>query len=264
MTKAVFEFFERLADEFDGKDEFFCGIGQLQERDGGPTTLLLELRGELRLNDDLDVIPEAVKVIREHFAQKGQTPPFKYDRASGRFYDPNIEYLRFVRTCKELRSIGTQAQRFELAILERLSQRLEGEIHRVGAPRERLKSREQFNKHLAANFGFKSPVALGHDKDAGFDLLWKIPLGSHPFIPIVSIQCKNGNYNSDQAASSICASSTSLTQHCYLHREAHLNCVVFNDYLNQAAEFPKGVAYVPIGLSDLVNSQPAAHQAVRI
>jgi hypothetical protein len=49
----------------------------------------------------------------------------------------------------------------ELIILGRLSVRLNGELHRVGYPREKLKRREEFNKYLKDKLGFGANVALG-------------------------------------------------------------------------------------------------------
>ncbi len=264
MASAIFEFFELMVDEFQGKKEVFFGVGRMQDRHGTPNTLLVELKRELKVSKDSDVIPTAVKEIIAHFEEKSGTEPFNYEPSTSRFYSPNEDFMDFVRTCKEIRSLGTRAKDFELAILERLSHKLSGEIHRVGWPHERLKRSVEFNKHLRANFGFKLDVALGSEKDGGFDILWKIPLGGAPFVPIVSIQCKNGDYSFVQAASSLVASRTSLVRHVYLHKEVHVNCVVFNDYISPKELFPKGSEYVPIGLSDLVKRDPLPSVVVRI
>jgi hypothetical protein len=257
MSEAIFEFFEQIAEELDGKKQTFFGLDKLEEPSGNPTALMLNLKSDLGVTTDAEIIPAAIEKIHAHFLEKAGIVPFLYDHADGRIYDTNDDFLKFIRNCRELRSLGARAQEFELAVLERLSSRLQGTVHRVGFPREVLKKRDEFNSHLRVNFGFKNPVALGNEKDGGFDLLWQLPLGTPPFVPVVSIQCKNGSYSTPQANHSVAASSTSLNQHSHLHKEAHVNCVVFNDYIEPVSLYPKGSPYVPIGLSDLFKVPPA-------
>jgi hypothetical protein len=254
---AIFDFFELLAEEFDGKNEVFFGVGRLQHSDGNPSALSIALRKELRAKSDLELIDKSYDGIKAHFDLKKVPVPFSYDSKTSRFFNPNQAFLDFVRKCRTFRSLGQRAQEFELTIMQRLAERLDGEFHRVGHPRQVKKTIVEVNKHLKDNFSFYHDILAGKEKDGGLDILWKLPLGSDPFVPIIAIQCKNGHFNSSEAAHSNQTCGASLNKHMWLHKEVHLKCVVFNDYIEPKILFAKGAEYVPIGISDLLRDRAA-------
>jgi hypothetical protein len=131
-----------------------------------------------------------------------------------------------------------------------LSGRVYGEVHRVGSPRDTKRSRDAFNAHLQ-KLGFTKPVALGREKDGGFDILWLLPLGAIPHRPIVSVQCKNGEFSMEEADKSNGASRRSLGQHGGLQPGVHVLCVLFNDYICARKLTAKQLDFVPLGLSDV-------------
>jgi hypothetical protein len=98
-------------------------------------------------------------------------------------------------------------------------------------------------------------VALGQEKDGGLDILWLLPLGSIPHRPIVSVQCKNGEFNVEVADTSLGAGVRSLSQHTGLQPTVHVPCVFFNDYIHADILGGKQLQYVPLGLTDLARMQ---------
>jgi hypothetical protein len=204
----------------------------------------------------------AVGALTKHFAGKGAALPFSYDENSGRFAAVDLAYLCFVKEMSNIRSIGKKSQDFELGVLARLRQRATGSLHRVGFPRENKKTREEFNQHLKA-VGFNGKVLLGKDKDGGLDILWVLPFGTFPHRPMVSVQCKNGLYNLQDAHHSVMVGSQSFTAHLGLQVGVHVPCVLFNDYLVPAVLPQKPMGFVPLGLSDLAQMQePITHEAI--
>lgn len=69
--------------------------------------------------------------------------------------------------------------------------------------------------------------------------------------PIVSVQCKNGEFDLAGGDVSVCAGKRSLSQHGGLLPEIHVPCVLFNDYIYPERLTPKQMTFVPLGLSDL-------------
>lgn len=197
-----------------------------------------------------DTIPRAVKKLKEHFDSKGSRLPFEYVPATGIFTATDAEFLSFVSEMKDIRSIGKRSRDFECSVATRLGQRATGSIHRVGFPRDKKKNRGDFNAHLQT-LGFGEPVSLGKEKDGGLDILWLLPIGSMPHRPIVSVQCKNGEFNMEAADISVSAGSRSLAQHTGLQGPVHVPCVLFNDYVNPQILTTKKLNFVPLGLTDL-------------
>ncbi len=75
---------------------------------------------------------------------------------------------------------------------------------------------------------------LGQEKDGGLDILWELPIGSIPHRPLISVQCKNGEFDLGQADQSVGAGSR-----------------FFNDYIFPSIVVSKPMNFVPLGLSDL-------------
>ena len=149
-----------------------------------------------------------------------------------------------------IRSIGKRSHDFECTVARRLSNRATGSIHRVGHPRDTKKKSAQFNEYLRT-LGFSRPVLLGKDKDGGLDILWFLPIGTAPHRPIVSVQCKNGVFNMDEARKSVGSASDSLSQHGGLQSQVHVSCVLFNDYIYPELFSAKQMHFVPLGITDL-------------
>jgi hypothetical protein len=247
--RKVFEFFEVLAEELTVQPSRVLTRKDLQvSQEQAP--LLDELKDETKAGTTEDAIRKTVAFLKEHFESKGSKLPFSYDEATGRFEATDPEYLLFVRDTSNIRSIGKKSKEFELSVLQRLGKRATGALHRVGHPRQFRKRREQFNTYLK-KLGFNGRVLLGHDKDGGLDILWVLPIGTIPHKPIVSVQCKNGEFNMGQADLSIGAGSRSLAQHRGLQPHIHVPCVLFNDYVYPSSVVNKPLNFVPLGLSDL-------------
>jgi len=92
---------------------------------------------------------------------------------------------------------------------------------------------------------------LGQEKDGGLDILWELPIGSIPHRPLISVQCKNGEFDLGQADQSVGAGSRSLALLRGLQGNVHVPCVLFNDYIFPSIVVSKPMNFVPLGLSDL-------------
>lgn len=250
MPKPLFEFFESIAEELSDTESKVITREDFSINDDGDSPLLEELMKVLKAPGLDDTIPRAVKKLQEHFELKGSRLPFEYVPATGRFTATDAEFLSFVNKMKNIRSIGKRSRDFECSVATRFGQRATGAIHRVGFPRDRKKNRSDFNAHLQT-LGFGEPVSLGKEKDGGLDILWLLPIGSMPHRPIVSVQCKNGEFNMQAADISVGAGSRSLAQHAGLQGPVHVPCVLFNDYVNPQILTTKKLNFVPLGLTDL-------------
>lgn len=247
--RRAFDFFEVVAEELSVQQSRVLTRKDLQlNQEHAP--LLDELKDEMDVESTEDAIREGVNLLTQHFQSKGSLLPFAYDDLTARFEATDIAFLRFVRDTKNIRSLREKAKNFELSVLQRLENRTTGALHRVGFPRDHKKSREAFNAHLK-DLGFDGNVLLGKDKDGGFDILWELPIGSVPHRPIVSVQCKNGEFDIDLAHQSVGAAGISLGQHRGLQAHVHIPCVLFNDYIYSGVLTPKQLNFVPLGLSDL-------------
>jgi hypothetical protein len=252
MDSKIFELFEIVSEELCSDNDIVLTARHFQGGTKADTTFLDDLSTECKAVSHDQAIRVAIERVKDHFEKKKIDLPFSFDPVTSRFRATNVAGLAFVTKCSAARTLINRSMEFELLVWERLQHRLKGRIHRVGWPRKKGTRQSTVNAHLKANFGFKEDVLIGRDKDGGFDILWAPPLGALPFRPVVAIQCKNGLFSKKEAASSLEAARTSLNRHIHLHKEAHMNCVVFNDYLEPGVLFPKGAEYTALGLSDLL------------
>jgi hypothetical protein len=249
MFGSLFEFFEVIADELSTENSrvltrFDLQVGHEE------STLLDDLQCEMRAGSSDEAIERAVAGLRRHFEGKGAQLPFTYDPNTGRFTATDPPFLAFVKDMSSIRSVGGRSRDFECRVAERLGQRATGTVHRVGFPRNTKKNKRDFNGYLRT-LGFGRPVLLGKEKDGGLDILWLLPLGTIPHRPIVSVQCKNGEFDITVADSSVGAGSRSFAQHAGLQGGVHVPCVLFNDYIEPEGLTPKPLNFVPLGLTDL-------------
>lgn len=255
MLAPIFEFFEVVAEELATTVSKVITREDLQIAD--EESLLLDaLREDMRAESTDEAIRRAATELEKHFRLKGAVLPFKHDPTTGRFTAVDQVFLSFVKEMNSIRSIGKRSRDFECTVAKRLSARATGSIHRVGHPRDKKTSKDQFNKYLKSH-GFVRPVLLGKDKDGGLDILWYLPMGTMSHRPIVSVQCKNGVYNADEAYKSIGAASSSFAQHGGLQTQVHLPCVLFNDYIYPEMLPAKPLSFVPLGLTDLAPLEQA-------
>jgi hypothetical protein len=249
MTSPIFQFFEAIADELcSDPNRVLTGADFQVSSEQAP--LIEELRAETRTATPEQAMQSAVKLLEEHFRTKGSRLPFTYDPQTGQFAARDIQYLCFIKQMSDIRSIPKRSRDFELGVLDKLTARVTGALHRVGHPRDKLRLRHEFNAHLK-KIGFKRNVLLGKEKDGGFDILWVLPIGSKPHQPIVSVQCKNGAFKLADADVSVGSGKRSFGEHGGLQADVHVPCVLFNDYLYPEVTPAKAMNFVPLGLTDL-------------
>lgn len=253
MSPSLFEFFELVAEELAADNSKVITPDSIRTK-GKDSTLLDELQADLKATSPEQAFELAVKALKEHFADKGATLPFAYNSSTGEFTATDSNFLTFISDMSGIRSCGKRSREFECSVAKRLETRAKGTIHRVGHPRDRKKKRDDFNNYLK-KLGFSRPVCLGKDKDGGLDILWQLPLGTNPHRPLVSLQCKNGKFNMDEARKSVVSGQESLSQHGGLQPTVHVMCVFFNDYLYPQRLSAKQLTFVPLGLSDLASMQ---------
>jgi hypothetical protein len=249
MPAPLFEFFEVIAEELSAAPSTVITPDSLRPRERG-SILLEQLTRQMKARDADDAIERAVNALENHFTSKDSKLPFDYDAKTALFTVADADFLGFVKNMSSIRSISKRSRDFECTVAEWLGKRVTGRIHRVGHPRDTKKKRVDFNKHLRT-LGFQEPVLLGREKDGGLDILWLLPLGTIPHRPMVSVQCKNGEFDMEAADISLGAGGRSLSQHKRLERIVHVPCVLFNDYLYPDMISIKEMNYVPLGLSDL-------------
>lgn len=249
MPSALFEFFELVAGELSPPESKVITPESLKAKDR-ESSLLNDLKREMEVTNTEDAWGHAVEALRKHFAAKGAKLPFEYFPDTGTFMVKDTAFLVFVKSMIKIRSNPKRSRDFECAVAGRLGNRVTGDIHRVGHPRQRKRTRAGFNSYLR-KLGFQRPVLLDKDKDGGFDILWLLPVGSVPHRPIVSVQCKNALFDLGEAGKSVSASSRSFGHHGGLLERVHVPCVLFNDYLYSEALPRKPLDFVPLGLSDL-------------
>jgi len=249
MYSPLFEFFEVIAEELSTEDSRVLTRSDLQIKDED-SPLLDELKREMNANSTEEAIQRAVAALKTHFEEKGARLPFDYDSATGRFTALDPQFLAFIKDMSSIRSVGKRSRDFEHGVAERLGQRATGSVHRVGHPRDAKKKSKDFNAYLRT-LGFARPVLLGKEKDGGLDILWLLPVGTIPHRPIVSVQCKNGKFDIEEADASIGAGSRSFSQHAGLQPGVHVPCVLFNDYIEPDGLTTKQLNFVPLGLTDL-------------
>lgn len=251
MLEPLFEFFERIALELsDTNSKVITHEDFRVNKDHSP--LLEILMKNLKAPSIETTIPCAVEKLKEHFKGKGAKLPFEYKPETGMFTATDAKFLSFVSEMKDIRSIGKRSKVFECRVAKQLALRSTGTLHRVGHPRERRKKKAEFNRYLS-KLGFDSPVLFGKEKDGGLDILWMLPIGTIPHRPFVSVQCKNGEFDMDEADKSVAAGKRSFGQNHRLQASVHVPCVLFNDYLHPQKLTKKAMEFVPLGLSDLAS-----------
>lgn len=248
MSVPLFEFFELVAEELSDDGSKVITPDGLKSK-GKDSSLLDDMQRDLKANSAEEAIELAVCELEQHFKAKGAALPFDYDPWTGNFQAKDAEFLRFIKEMSGIRSSSNRSHDFECRVAERLQVRATGSIHRVGHPRDIKKKKADFNAHLRT-LGFDRQVLLGKEKDGGLDILWQLPLGTIPHRPFVSVQCKNGKFDSDAAQSSIGTGSMSLSQHAGLQSSVHVPCVIFNDYLYPQRLSAKQWNFVPLGLTN--------------
>jgi len=253
----LFEFFEIISEELSTQPSRVITRDDLQVNKE-VSSLLDDLKAEMQGASAEDAMHKAVEALRVHFQEKSSRLPFSFDPTTGRFEATDPDFLSFVNIMGSIRSIGKKSMIFECTVADRLSQRTTGSIHRVGHPRRRKKGKKAFNKHLR-QLGFHRPVLLGQEKDGGFDIMWMLPLAAIPHRPIVSVQCKNGEFSFEAADTSVGAGLRSFSQHGGLTTSIHVPCVLFNDYIQSKALPRKQLNFVPLGLTDLAKVDPMIH-----
>jgi len=251
MPNPIFDFLEVVAEELSAEESRVITRDDLVARDE-ESPLLEELKRETRAGNAENAIQLAVEELKRHFKAKGAKLPFDYDPTTGRFTATDRDFLAFVKDMSSIRSIGTRSRDFECGVAKQLCRRATGSVHRVGHPRDKKKKKAQFNRYLR-KLGFDQPVSLGKEKDGGFDILWMLPVGTIPHRPIVSVQCKNGEFNMAEADKSVAAGKRSFGQNHRLQPSVHVPCVLFNDYLHPQRITQKAVEFIPLGLTDLAS-----------
>jgi hypothetical protein len=249
MPSPLFEFFEVIADELGSTDSRVLTRANL-EVDATQAPLLDELKRTLKVDRTDQAIQRAVDTLRSHFAEKGSLLPFDYDPVPGRFTALDIDFLAFIRQMRQIRSVRERSRDFECSVADRLRGRATGSIHRVGSPQDVRTRNAQFNAYMKT-LGFRGEVRVGRDKDGGFDVLWLLPIGTIPHRPIVSVQCKNGEFNMGEADKSVAAGRRSFSVHGGLLPDVHVPCVFFNDYIHPERLTTKQLTFVPLGLTDV-------------
>jgi hypothetical protein len=249
MLSPTFRFFEIICGELSALGSTVLTRADLA-LDDKDAPLLDELKDEYKVATSEEAIDSAIKALNSHFESKGSRLPFSYDSLTGRFSAEDPQYLEFVEGMQSIRSLGKRSRDFEIQVADRLVQKVTGNVHRVGFPREIKRNAPDFRAHLKT-LGFGANVLLGKEKDGGLDILWLLPLGSIPHRPIVSVQCKNGEFSLKEADASVGAGGRSLSCHLGLQTLVHVPCVLFNDYIVSDQLIKKPFNFVPLGLSDL-------------
>jgi hypothetical protein len=250
MLTPTFRLFESVCNELAGAESVVITRDDFVV-DGAEAPLMDELDLEYKRSDDNGALNDAVAFLSKHFALKGASLPFSYDPVTGRFTALDAPYIDFVDLMRSIRSNGRKSSEFERVVTERLTLRTTGIIHRVGWKRKSFRESAKFNRYLQKHFGFNRKVLLGKEKDGGIDILWAPPLGSFPHRPLVSVQCKNGEYDRHVADASLNTAKASLDRQEGLFPDVHLYCVLFNDYILRDCLPEKRIGFIPLGISDL-------------
>ena len=249
MVPVLFEFFEIIAEELSMHGSAVITPDSLKAKDQD-SSLLEDLKRETKTSSAEEAIKFGVEELRRHFKGKGAHLPFEYEPTTGMFTARDSTFLTFVKDMSLIRGAGIRSRDFECGVSERLRLRATGVIHRVGFPRDIKKKSADFNAYLKT-LGFSRRVLLGREKDGGLDILWQLPIGTIPQRPFVSVQCKNGKFNMDEAQKSVGTGSISLSQYDGLQSNVHVPCVLFNDYLYPQRLTTKQLNFVPLGITDL-------------
>ncbi len=112
--------------------------------------------------------------------------------------------------------------------------RLNPRSSRILGQAPRHATRKQFAAYLLKEFGFEQGVLVGNDKDGGFDILWFPPLGAFPFRPWSLSSARIPHTIGLKDFKSVGRAKQSLSRHSHARaEEAHLHCVLYNDYIDE-------------------------------
>lgn len=250
MLSPTFRLFELVCNELASAESVVIATDDFVA-DGTRNPLMSELDLEYRRSDDDGALNAAIASLAAHFELKGSSLPFTYDSGTGRFTAIDKEYIDFVDLMRNIRSNANKSSEFEHKVTERLALRTTGVLHRVGWKRAKYRRIAELNKYLQAQLGFTNDVLLGKEKDGGLDILWAPPIGSFPHRPLVSIQCKNGEYDYATGGVSLETTQASLDRQDGLFHNVHVLCVLFNDYIVRGILPKKRMGFIPLGISDL-------------
>lgn len=252
MLSPTFDLFETLCNELRTRETCIISEDSLLGTDEENEEKAEALKREYHVSTIQEAFEKAISALHKHFRRKGGSLPFGFRARTRSFWVADKSYIDFVTTASSIRRIGAKSKEFEMQALSRLSDRLTGVLHRVGAPRKRERTVKEFSKYLR-RLGFSTHPLERKDKDGGFDILWLPPLGTVPLRPIVSLQCKNSFFSFDGAAASVVKATRTLNRHSVLRGQGvFLNYVIFNDYISTKVQKPAvGFPFVPLGLSDL-------------
>jgi hypothetical protein len=242
----AFELLEFICQELVGREETVI------LEDEVPPHLQTELENHYETTASRVAFESALASLSQHFQQKGSLLPFEYVLPTSTFRVVDREYTEFIASSSNKRGpVLADAQDFEIRTVGRLGKRLTGELHRVGFPRSRRKSRASLANYLQS-LGYRENCLEPNDKDGGFDILWFPPLGSFPLRAVVSLQCKNSFFDRRDADASVGQATRTQNRHSHVNANNMLNLVIFNDYIDEQYNgYASGWAFIPLGLSDL-------------
>jgi hypothetical protein len=250
MLNATFRLFEAVCNELAGAESVVLTRDDFVV-DGPKAPLMDDLDFEYRRSDDDGALNDAVAALSKHFESRGASLPFSYESSTGRFTARDPKFIDFVDLMRSIRSNPKMSSEFERKVTERLALRTTGVIHRVGWQRTKNQTLKKFNQYLQKQLGFTKSVVGGKEKDGGLDIIWAPPIGAFPHRPLVSVQCKNGEYDRPTADASLGTTKSSLDRQDGLFPDVHLYCVMFNDYITPENLPEKRIGFVPLGISDL-------------
>lgn len=244
----IFELFEKICVELSARPRLIISEDDV---DGDLLEDLAELHDE---TDQAKAFDRSIEALDNHFRDKGVRLPFSFIKTKRRFQVSDKPYVDFIAGAAGRRGVGRTSREFEVDVVDRLSKRLTGAIHRVGVPRTRCRKKREYERYLRA-LGFDENVLGAHDQDGGFDILWLPPLGAIPLRPLISIQCKNSSFDEEDANSSVGRATRTLNRHSYVRGQC-MHFVVFNDYIDETfLGRARAMVFVPLGLSDLGAAQ---------
>src|SRR5574340_1114397 len=142
MSNPTFDLFEEICAELS-----FHRESVLIDDDYSPLTLQAIKRWS-KETATTSAIAKALDYLGKHFESRGGMLPFKYDLTTGRVTAVHQEYIDFVSNAQDQRSAPGESKDFEVATSKRLATKLTGILRRVGSPRTKHKSRQDFATYL--------------------------------------------------------------------------------------------------------------------
>src|SRR5690348_14959375 len=123
-SNPAFELFEEICGELGDQNEIV-----LTDADFSVATLDA-IKRWFRETVANAAIARALEYLRRHFEGRGSVLPFAYDLLTGRVTVLNRNYIDFVSSAQEQRSIIRQSKDFEVATSTHLASRLTGIVRR--------------------------------------------------------------------------------------------------------------------------------------